>query len=346
VKKKIIALSGKAGAGKDTLAAMLVGDWERVSFADPLKEMCSDLVDLHIDFFHNRDLKDTPMVIGGKLQSPRDLLVSVGSYYRTIDPNYWVKKVVEKINKSNKECFVVTDCRYPDELEALKDISETRTVRIVGRGDHGSSCATECALDSYNFDYVIPNRTSEKDLEARARILSAIMGNQEALGDLYTELRPRVSNLCRKHVFSQVDIEDFASEALCKILELLPSRFNFTCQLSTFAYSITYFTAQNRRRKWSTYNKYISFSEAGVDGYSSTKPLDSETLDLGGVIEEAVSRLSPLDKKIFTLRSQGCKHKEIGKELEITAGYSRRRLHSIYKKLREDLGDYYSEIIK
>jgi hypothetical protein len=61
-KQKLIGLSGKAGAGKDTIADRLVANhgFVRVAFADKLKLIISDAFDVPLHFFNDRDKKNEP----------------------------------------------------------------------------------------------------------------------------------------------------------------------------------------------------------------------------------------------------------------------------------------------
>lgn len=60
---QLIILSGKAGSGKDSAADYLVQNknYTRVAFADALKEYCSSKYGIHIEYFHNVNMKDKPL---------------------------------------------------------------------------------------------------------------------------------------------------------------------------------------------------------------------------------------------------------------------------------------------
>lgn len=386
MKKTIILLSGKAGVGKDTFAEMLGGAWERISFADAVKEECSTLADLHMDFFHKRELKDSPVFIGGKLQTPRDLCISVGGYYRGIDPKYWTNKAVEKIRNSNSNYIVITDWRFPNELEAIKQAflpdldgyydecqrinedyfarnaesptmdlrtypkkpeatAEITTVRLVGSNNLGSSDESECALDSFSFDYFISNRSDLTRLKGKATALGAIVGEEGATTEVYNELYPHARNLCRKHIPNQSDIDDLTQEALLEVLRQIPKKFNFSSRLWSFAYKVVYYYAQNFRRKRQTFTNTFHLSWDGGDSLFDSGKNDLHDHLLGEQIEEALSSLSASDRRLFELRYAGWAHKDIGAEIGITENYSRRRLFALLRKLRQKLGDFYSDLI-
>ena len=351
MKKTIVILSGKAGAGKDTFAAMLGGAWQRISFADEVKKKASELVDLHLDFFHDVDKKDNVMLIGGKYQTPRDLLISVGMYYRGLDLNYWINMAVEKIRSSKSEFFVITDWRFPNELEALRlafngDVlgyraarkaynedrfnldagqleldfrvaptmpettAEISTVRIVGREHLGSSHESECALDSFRFDSLIINRASLELLEGKAKLLRAKVGEEEMLAEIYTELYPKATNLCRKHTSNPSDLKDVTQEALYEVIKQFKAKFNFNCTLWTFAYKVIYYYAQNYRRKREAYLKHFTLADGNtVEHVGNSGKSDLYMPFLGDKIDAAMHTLSDFDRKLVTLRHDGWSHK-------------------------------------
>lgn len=60
---QLFILSGKKGAGKDVVAEYLVKShgYVRLAFADSLKEYVSNKYGIHLDYFHNVDVKDLPL---------------------------------------------------------------------------------------------------------------------------------------------------------------------------------------------------------------------------------------------------------------------------------------------
>lgn len=60
---KIVGLTGKKGAGKDTIAALLCKffGFTRLAFADALYQEVATTFDVTVDFLGNRDTKETPL---------------------------------------------------------------------------------------------------------------------------------------------------------------------------------------------------------------------------------------------------------------------------------------------
>lgn len=59
--KIVVCTVGRAGSGKDTFASRLVDHhkFTRVAFADPLKMFCAGLFHAPIEWFHDRDMKES-----------------------------------------------------------------------------------------------------------------------------------------------------------------------------------------------------------------------------------------------------------------------------------------------
>ena len=76
----IIALGGKKGSGKDTLANYLVDKYNftRYAFGDPVKLVCKELFDLTEDQLHG-SLKDT---VDKRLGiTPREIFQKIGTEF-------------------------------------------------------------------------------------------------------------------------------------------------------------------------------------------------------------------------------------------------------------------------
>jgi hypothetical protein len=154
----ILGISGRARAGKDTLADLFVKDFGfiRVSFADSLKEICSQAFDIKLSNFYDDTLKDkkwdSPVIlteniannlleliqskgisinesqkelfrkeaVGFSFTSPRDLLQRVGTDLcrKTIDDQIWINIFINKISKS-EGFYVSADVRFKNEREAI-----------------------------------------------------------------------------------------------------------------------------------------------------------------------------------------------------------------------------------
>lgn len=153
-----IALSGKAGSGKDTVAAYLVEEhgFTRLALADPLKEM-AEIIDPIVSHVAGEPVRLTRLLeLHGwdraKTVFPevRRLLQQVGQTVRHRDPDFWLRALYGAAERVAGP-IVVTDVRYPNELASLQRAGFT-AVRITRPEiqpvrDHDS----ETALDGVTF---------------------------------------------------------------------------------------------------------------------------------------------------------------------------------------------------
>jgi hypothetical protein len=183
VESRIVGISGYAGAGKDTLGAILVEKYgfERASFADPLRtavELLNPIVGYEDSSdgrggFNTRivrynDALDQLGYTEAKVRYPevRRVLQAMGTEVgrNFLDADLWVNLCVKSMDPEKK--YVVTDARFPNEAECIRRAGGI-LVRIEREGygpvnDHPS----ETALDGYAFDIDIKNDGSIADLEA------------------------------------------------------------------------------------------------------------------------------------------------------------------------------------
>jgi energy-coupling factor transporter ATP-binding protein EcfA2 len=154
-KPKIIAFCGAKGSGKSTSAELLkeVSNLEikEVAFADHLKLTCSKVFNLNMDNFINPNLKERELDsyinlnsvniievltefkildidydrmvrphMGQVFDTPRKLLQYIGTnLLHLIDPLIHVKSAFDSIDSTKLN--LITDLRFPQEFEALKD---------------------------------------------------------------------------------------------------------------------------------------------------------------------------------------------------------------------------------
>lgn len=178
-----IALVGRARSGKDTVAARLVQRYAytRVAFADPLKDMamsanplieeadgwldcgCCEEENLYLaDLVHaygwERAKDDYPEI--------RRFLQNFGQSVRELDPDFWLNIALKKIDVADRWNLpvVMTDVRYPNELEALMICGFT-VVRVTRPGtDVAGAHESETALDGYAADVTLDNSGDLADL--------------------------------------------------------------------------------------------------------------------------------------------------------------------------------------
>jgi hypothetical protein len=177
----IIGIGGKAQAGKDTTAMMLQTlipfpnvTWDMywnsdivftydhfvVHYADLLKEVSQDMLNMPFDNFNSQEVKQSK--IEWLDMTVREFLQKFGTAVRKeIDPDFWVKALFNVYNDAN---IIVADVRFPNEAEAVKERGGI-LIRINRPGAGAGNHISETALDNYDgWDYVIENTGTLEDL--------------------------------------------------------------------------------------------------------------------------------------------------------------------------------------
>jgi|TARA_R110002110_G_scaffold110498_2_gene275365 hypothetical protein len=138
-------------------------------FADPLKIISIQLFGLlEEQCYGTNDQKNTPINIKWEdLPIPsekigfitaREFLQYFGTEVcRKIRPNIWVDSCVNRINQSGTELAIVSDVRFPNEVDAIQKAGG-KVIRLT-RKPHEDIHDSETSLDDYEgFDYVLENQ--------------------------------------------------------------------------------------------------------------------------------------------------------------------------------------------
>lgn len=148
---KVILLIGKAGVGKDEsykCIRNLYPTAERYAFADRLKIFAYEM---------GWD--------GRKDERGRKLLQGIGQTVRAYKEGFWALNVVKAIECDMPQIAVVTDCRFPNEIQIIKDyFRDVTTIRII-RDVSEIDDISEHALDDYESDFAIDNNGTILDLQ-------------------------------------------------------------------------------------------------------------------------------------------------------------------------------------
>jgi len=166
---KIVWLSGFAGAGKDTVASILVKkyDYHRVAFADHLKDFTAELYGFDRALCDKEEGKKT-VVHDGK--TVRDLLIKESADAKTKNVHIFAEQALITMLETKKELIVISDWRYPHEYEYITGVlplAQHTTIRITRPNLPSLQIPSEHALDSWLFDCEIVNtnlHTLEKDV--------------------------------------------------------------------------------------------------------------------------------------------------------------------------------------
>ena len=178
-----IGCCGKGRVGKDTFAEYLIKclkerhqrDFEHVAFAKQLKMMCKEHFELSDEqlWGDKKEVDDKRFPRYGDINwsgapfkcgalsdplgywSSREIMQELGSFYRRIDPDFWVKALNLHLISNDIKDAIITDVRHINECEYIK-INKGVLIKI-NREDaaeiHGMDHESETALDGFSHDY-------------------------------------------------------------------------------------------------------------------------------------------------------------------------------------------------
>jgi len=120
---RLIGIAGKAGAGKDTLAAAFIeyAKYSQYSLAGPLKEACASLFGFSVDNYCSREYKE--QVIPWCGQSPRTIAQYIGTdmVRKNFGEDFWIHRLLQEFMLDYESAWkvqaVVSDIRFQNEAE-------------------------------------------------------------------------------------------------------------------------------------------------------------------------------------------------------------------------------------
>src|SRR3990167_2332529 len=175
-----IAISGKARAGKSTLAMMLTGKlgapWHVESFSDAvLEEFAKEKWQVE---YAEHGLDPLLERINANKENFRPELIELGQRRRAAEPDYWIHRLPCNPNA------IIPNCRFRNEYNHFKKndfymvrVDATSEVREA-RGCPDLADISETDLDSikaWNWDYVVLNNTSLNNLDYQADHIAQIV---------------------------------------------------------------------------------------------------------------------------------------------------------------------------
>lgn len=206
----IIGICGFIGSGKDTVADYLVENhsFTRDSFAGTLKDAVAAI------FGWDRELVD------GRTKEAREWREQVDPWWadRLDIPNLtprlvlqlwgtevvrngfhndmWIASLENKLRKSDKD-IVITDCRFPNEIRAIKNAGGI--VVRVARGQDPEWFETlvrmqDSASSGIKADYMKQFNVHASEWEWAGSKFDAVLENNGSLEDLYAKVKGLVSD--------------------------------------------------------------------------------------------------------------------------------------------------------
>lgn len=175
----VIGITGKAGAGKDTIADHLVQKYgfAKYGFADPLKKVVCAAFDLHPKQVNDPDEKEK--IDNFWSVSPRQMLQFVGTeLFRDhadklvpgLGSNFWVARAIKRITQLENLGYpgvVINDVRFKNEADLIVNDHGGVLIRVVREGikavgipNHISEAGFD--TDHYGDSYVVIYNTGSK----------------------------------------------------------------------------------------------------------------------------------------------------------------------------------------
>lgn len=178
----IIAFAGRKQSGKSSGAEFLKKEYYKIfkhdseyeyqvySFADMLKKVCVEILGLDPRQCYGEDEYKNQLVNcrwNGKQLSAREVMQIIGTeWFRTMQPNVWADATIRKIQKDRPDLSIIDDCRFPNEVEAIKKAGGVviKLNRNLYHSEHISEKSLdEEVYDQSNFDLVINNQEMSID---------------------------------------------------------------------------------------------------------------------------------------------------------------------------------------
>jgi hypothetical protein len=163
----IIGLSGYARSGKDTVAELLVLNYEfqRKAFADGIRDALTALNPILHD---GHRLNEIVQMYGWDIAKAKDevrrLLQVMGTEVgrKLIHEDVWVWRLFNQIDTDER--IVIPDVRFPNEARMIKE--RGGEVWRINRHNHSAvnDHISERAMDNYMFDRVVYNDCTLDDL--------------------------------------------------------------------------------------------------------------------------------------------------------------------------------------
>lgn len=181
----IIGIIGKARSGKDTFAKMLADviykrfgkRFVLMAYAQELKLRIQKDFDLTYEqlWGDEKEVEDKRYPKNdGSFWTPREIMQFVGTgCFRTVDTNFWIRTLFRVIDENEYKGVIVTDVRYPNEADPIKErggyLIKVTSDRADKPGIHGENHTSETSMDTYDgFDIHIKNDGSLDDLYKEA----------------------------------------------------------------------------------------------------------------------------------------------------------------------------------
>ena len=159
---KVIAITGQAGSGKDTVFSLLEVmmpklDIIRVAFGDEVKKEYAEHLGLDLEVLYEN-----------KRRYRLGLQKWGTEHRRSRDKNYWINKIKPQMDFLMKtaDVIVVTDVRFINEAKFLKKEYDAAIIRVIGSSKRVLYSLHESEVEMLNIEaeWIIPNKGTLSEL--------------------------------------------------------------------------------------------------------------------------------------------------------------------------------------
>lgn len=181
---RLIGITGKARAGKDTFAAALIkAGYSRIAFADAVKRVTALIADEPEHLYFDDATKEQVSPSLGIPRRKAMQLVGTEAVRKTLGDNVWVDRALRAWVRDGRPSAVISDVRFDNEAQAILALGGhiVRIVRPDNVGLTGTEAAhvSEAGVSEDLIDIEVVNNGSIGDLHAEARKLVQLLAGDE-----------------------------------------------------------------------------------------------------------------------------------------------------------------------
>ena len=178
----LIALVGKAGAGKNTVSDYIctkLNSTTEIAFADPIKAGLSTMFGLSVKTLDT--MKNNNILLHDI--SVRSMYQQIGHALRDLNENIYIELTTNRIDHLLKsvDTIIVTDCRYVNEIQGLKSYCDKNNCHFItiyiDRKD------TSRPMNNNEQQHV-----SETEIDSTKEYCLYTINNNSDLNNLYTQI--------------------------------------------------------------------------------------------------------------------------------------------------------------
>lgn len=174
----IIGICGKPGAGKDTIANILLEEYafKKAEFKTPMNTIVKAVFAVPDQYIFDRVERENP-IPGWDDLTVRKILQQTGTIFRdAFGPDIWAKSLWARIMSENHDKWAISDVRTPEDISFIKTQAKASGMECVlvkvirpGYGATTSGGYPNHKLESYELDsdFLVNNDGSIDELRVK-----------------------------------------------------------------------------------------------------------------------------------------------------------------------------------